>query len=222
MKSPSISLSLVLLPALPHLTQAWFECSRSNSVPLSSLFAASDSSSGLTGGLSTGVNIPPPTSPGCSFYIAAGGTCTTTKSKRSNSNGDNNDVLQRRATYSTLPCLDSMRCVTSTSGQLGCVDLVTGSSIDDTGACYDAVKGEKDENCVGDFLKERSASGSATASGVEATAAAKASGTAAAVGATSTATSLSTKGGVASVGVSNSAAGSFVGLFAMVAGLWVV
>lgn len=217
MKTPLFPLSLTLLVTLSQLTHAWYECTLSTSVPLSTLLIPSGSTSGSTDGLSSNPSYLPATSPGCSFYIAAGGTCTTTKIKR-NEHRELETLKKRITTYTILPCLDSMNCVT-VSSQLGCVDLKTFSYIDDTGTCYDTTKDEKDPNCVEDFLKEQSVSGSVTAT--VGTAKATGTGTGTASGLSSTATSLSVKGGVASIGAVHAAAGS-VGLLGLAAGFLLV
>jgi hypothetical protein len=220
MKSFSISLGVALLSALPQLTHAWYECSLSNAVPLSSLQpqgGSGSTSGGSTGGYNPASDLD---TEGCDAILAAGGTCPT-KAKRHNH--DFVGVLQKRTTYTTLPCLDSMHCVT-VSNRLGCFDLNSLAYIDDQGTCGNTGTGQYEEGCVDEFLKEQSTSVSAT--GVKATATAtgtvKATATGASSGASSTATSLGAKGGVANKGGDRVARGSSLGLFMLVAGLFVV
>jgi hypothetical protein len=202
---------LAILTVLPRISNAYYACSLSKSVPLSDLLPSSGSSGGPVGGSDI-----TPASPGCSFYIAAGGSCTTNKPKdkvKRNDTGTNESAVDfGKRTYSTLPCLESMSCVT-VNGQLGCFDLNTYDYIDDQGNCGNANTEESETGCVDKILGTQSSS--ATATGIRAT------GTAS--GSSSTSSSLSAKGGSSnSNGGARVATGFLLGLFVPVAGLSVV
>ncbi|KAF2664383.1 hypothetical protein BT63DRAFT_429869 [Microthyrium microscopicum] len=210
MKS-GIRTSVAMLLALSHVSHAYFACSLSNAVPLSSLLPSGGSTAGGGGGVTY-----TPTSPGCSFYIAAGGSCTTSKSKqkvkRSGSTNSDHLTTHRKRTYTTLPCSNTMSCVT-VKDQLGCFDLNTYDYIDDEGTCGNLNTGEEETGCVAKFLAAQSSPASAI----------RVESTGTATPANSTASSLSAKTGASkSDGEALIPARSLLALLVSVLGLLMV
>ncbi|KAF2425527.1 hypothetical protein EJ08DRAFT_736726 [Tothia fuscella] len=190
MKSFEISTALTILAAFPISTNALFACSIDNAVPFKSLLPSSYTSGGGSSGGSSGGGggyIPTPNPAGCSFYIAAGGSCTPAK-------------YRTKRTYNKLPCPDDWQCV-SAGGTPGCYDTKTNNFIDDQGTCGNLFSDETIPNCVEQIMAEASSSVSApgtkaTATGKVAMDATGATGSATAAKSTGTASAVMTSGGM--------------------------